>query len=319
MPRRLDEDAERRLTVLLERQAMVVSRVQAHAAGLSDAVIRTRVEAGVWQRGYPGTFVAHNGEISCVTRVWSALLYAGEGALAGYETAAYLHGLVAVPPAVVHVTVPSTRRVAQQPGLRVHLNKRAGDQCEPGSAPARTSVEETVLDLMARTTRPDDVVAVLTNACRGRKTVSERLLAAMALRKKLRHRVLATEVLEAIGYGVHSVLEWRYLVDVERRHGLPRGSRQAGRRRAGRQEWIDVAYREHGLIVELDGEAFHAGEQRRLDRARDNAAAASGQVTLRYGWSDVTVTPCETARQVAAALRSRGWTGAFRECPRCRS
>jgi predicted transcriptional regulator of viral defense system len=127
MPRRLDDETQRALAELLRCQAQVISRPQLHDLGLSDSVIRARLASSLWQRGFPGTYVAHNGQLAYVSRVWSALLYAGRGALASYSTSAYLHGLTNVPPATVHITVGSTRRVLGQPGLVVHLSKRAAD------------------------------------------------------------------------------------------------------------------------------------------------------------------------------------------------
>jgi very-short-patch-repair endonuclease len=73
------------------------------------------------------------------------------------------------------------------------------------------------------------------------------------------------------------------------------------------------------VAVELDGQASHPDERRWLDTRRDNAAIADGIVTLRYGWADVTERPCETARQIATVLSSRGWRGTLRRCgPDCR-
>ena len=305
------------LDELLTEQAGVVSRPQLLAAGVSVRWIRTRLESGRWQRGYPGTYIAHNGDASFLSRVWSGLLYAGAGAITSHETAAFLHGVIDQPPRDIHVTVPSNRRVAGQPSLVVHLNGRAAAQEQFGSSPPRTTVEETVLDIVSTRRRPDDVVAVITGACQRRKTTASRLAAALALRKKMRHRALIEEALVAVAGGVHSVLEWRYWRDVEKAHGLPVGKRQAVRQRNGKSEHVDVDYDEYGVIVELDGEAYHDREQRAVDRARDRAAAVRGEAALRYGWPDVVPTPCAVAIEVATVLRRRGWKGTFRRCPRC--
>ena len=70
-------------------------------------------------------------------------------------------------------------------------------------------------------------------------------------------------------------------------------------------------------FFEQDGKRYHHDDQR--DRERDNQAAVTG-TTLRYGWVDVTRKACETARQEAAALRNRGWTGTLKPCsPGCRA
>jgi very-short-patch-repair endonuclease len=79
---------------------------------------------------------------------------------------------------------------------------------------------------------------------------------------------------------------------VELPHCLPRGKRQAAASHAGRREYRDVLYEGYGLIVELDGRAAHPGDTRWNDIQRDNAALASGLVTLRYGWDDLRIRPC---------------------------
>lgn len=317
MTRKLDDKVQRRLGELLTEQNQVISRRQLIALGVSDGVARARLSSGLWQRGFPGTYIAHNGQPSYSTQLWSAVLYAGEGAMASYDSAAYLHGLVIGTPVKVHVTVPDSRRVAPQPGLVVHRSGRAIDQEQPFSSPPRTRVEETVLDLADTKAKPDDVVAVLTNACQRKKTVVVALRTGIEQRRKHRHRRLIDEVLTAIAIGVHSVLEWRYYCDVERAHGLPEGERQVHRRRDGKAEWIDVKYSKFRVIVELDGALYHDGNQkRRVDRARDRAEAVNN-VILRYGWYESTALACETARYVASVLATRGWSGKFKRCRRC--
>jgi very-short-patch-repair endonuclease len=176
-----------------------------------------------------------------------------------------------------------------------------------------------VLDLVTVSAKPDDVVGTIAHACQRRKVTPAQLQIALQLRKKMPHRDLVAQALAAIADGVESVLEWRYFRDVERAHGLPKGRRQVVRRRGGRREVVDVEYAKYKVIVELDGETFHVGEQRRRDKARDNAAAARGEIALRYGWSDATFTPCASAWQIGAVLQQRGWKGAVRCCRRCRA
>jgi hypothetical protein len=80
----------------------------------------------------------------------------------------------------------------------------------------------------------------------------------------------------------------------------------------------DVRYRSYGTCVELDGVAAHPGASRWLDARRDNANAADGIITLRYGWADVAYRPCDVAAEVARVLRRRGWTETLRRCgPNC--
>jgi hypothetical protein len=79
----------------------------------------------------------------------------------------------------------------------------------------------------------------------------------------------------------------------------------------------DGVYKEWGVVVELDGQLGHPGTGLVKDMWRDNAAAARGEVTLRYGWTDVAGQPSLAAKQLAEVLTSRGWTGRLTRCASC--
>jgi hypothetical protein len=111
------------------------------------------------------------------------------------------------------------------------------------------------------------------------------------------------------------VLEFRYDRDVERAHGLPEPTKQVWFAGAdGRRGRRDRVYEEYGIVVELDGKLGHEGEDQWRDKSRDNAAAATGQQSLRYGWKHVKSQACQTAVEVARVLRLRGWDGSPRPC-----
>ncbi len=84
--------------------------------------------------------------------------------------------------------------------------------------------------------------------------------------------------------------------------------------RGSRSEYRDALYQEYQVAVETDGRIAHPAEARWADTHRDNAAAADGIITLRYGWSDVTTRPCFVAAEVGAVLAQRGWPGPVRSC-----
>src|SRR5262249_53088741 len=118
--------------------------------------------------------------------------------------------------------------------------------------------------------------------------------------------------------GASTVLEYRYLRDVERPHGLPRARRQVRVRRGGRSEDRDLVYGAYGGVVETDGRTGHLVTAAWRGAHRENSAGAEGFVTLRSSWSDVNGRPCYVARQVGAALAQRGWPGPLRRCgPAC--
>jgi hypothetical protein len=139
----------------------------------------------------------------------------------------------------------------------------------------------------------------------------------MAARARLRRREGLLAALSDVGDGAHSLLELRY-VKIERAHGLPRATRQAQASLRGRTVYRDNLYDEYLVVVELDGRAAHPDGTRWRDMRRDNAGAAEGLLTLRYGYADATERPCEVAAEVARVLQAHGWPGQPRRCrPGC--
>jgi hypothetical protein len=295
----------------------MIASWQAEPAGLGTRRIEVLVRSGRWQRVGYGVYAAFTGELPRDALQWAAVLQAGQQSLLSHETAAELNGLIDKPSKLLHVTIPQSRRVRPVAGLVLHRSVRALEARDGELLPPRTVIEETVLDLAHLATSFDDVVALLARSCQRQLTTPVLLSMTMELRTKMRWRAEIDLALRDVAYGVHSPLEFRYLRDVERAHGLPSSDRQAVAVKHGRVIRRDVRYRRYAVVVELDGAASHPDEQRWQDKRRDNAAAADGLVTLRYGWADVTRRSCETALEVARVLRRQGWPGTFRACHRC--
>lgn len=134
------------------------------------------------------------------------------------------------------------------------------------------------------------------------------------MRRKMRWRAELDDVLAAAGSGIHSVLEYRYLRDVERAHGLPRSRHQVRVVIDGKVVYRDVYYEEYQVAVELDGRLAHPDEERWRDNHRDTQAGVQGVQTCRYGWRDVYARACQTALLQAQILRRRGWRGIPKPC-----
>jgi hypothetical protein len=309
-----------RCTRLLSRQYGVIANWQADVAGISCRQMRDLVRSGRWQRLQFGVYASFTGQPTHEAILWAAVLRAGPWAILSHETAAELDGLLDKHSKLVHVTVPEPQHRPPVAGIAIHRSSRDIGVRRQGRLPPRTMTEETVLDLAQKATSFDDVVSLLARACQRRLTTPFLISETLGQRAKTRWRAEIELALRDVGNGVHSPLEYRYMRDVERAHGLPVAERQAPAQQRGRAIYRDARYRGYGVVVELDGRASHPDEQRWQDRHRDNAAAATGVVTLRYGWADVTERPCETAREVAAVLGSRGWPGGLRQCgPSCRA
>jgi len=171
-----------------------------------------------------------------------------------------------------------------------------------------------VVDLTQTAASRNDAYGWLCRAIGRGATTHDRLRAALDARPKVRWRASLSLALDDIGAAAHSLLEFRYIRDVERAHGLPPGRRQARVRRDSRNRYLDNLYEAARVAVELDGQVAHAIEDRWMDMHRDNVHAAAGIMTLRYNWADVDERPCSVAAQIAEVLGKRGMAVPLRRC-----
>jgi hypothetical protein len=304
----------------LQSQAGVVSREQARDAGFTDKAIDWRLRSGAWQRLYQCAYATFTGVPPRKARLWATVLSVGPGAALSYETAAEIHGLIDKPIRQIHISVPAERQPGRHqklPGVTIHRARRLVPEWQPPWHLPRTSVEDTVLDLVAAARTFDDAYGWISSAVGRRLTSPPSLSKALAARARMRWRDWITAAIEDAADGVHSPLERNYVHGVERAHRLPTAQRQAKRRHGSGTRYLDNLY-EYGVCVELDGAVAHPAEGRWRDTHRDNANLVRGTETLRYGWPDATVHRCQTALEVAALLRRHGWKGTLRPCsPTC--
>jgi hypothetical protein len=306
------------LRELIARQAGVLSRQQAIAAGLPPTVIDNRLRNGRWQRLQQGVYATFTGSPSREALLWSSLLRAGSSAALSHHTAAELHGLTSTRSSVVHIAVPAAHRVTPIRGVLLHHTRSFYRKVHPAASPPRIRVEDTVLDLTQTCASFDDAFSWLCRAVGRRLTTADRLREALEARSRVRWRRDLSIGLGDIGVGVHSPLELRYVTKVERAHGLPTARRQACVLVAGKRRYLDNLYEEAMLAVELDGLAAHPPEQRWADSHRDNELAGAGILTLHYNWHDVDGRSCLVARDVARLLTTRRTVVRLRQCgPGC--
>lgn len=246
---------------LADQQFGAVSRNQLLAMGATRSWIAARLRTQRWQRPFPGVYVVFTGPLPFPTRVAAALLRCGSGAMAWGLTAAALDGLADEPPEVVHILIPADRRLTVEPPINLRRARAADQRGHPVRTPARTRIEETVLDLCEQSATAVDVAAWVSRAVGRRLTTPARLRVALSARRRHRWRAALVELLADVEAGAQSPLELRYLRDVERAHALPRGEGQV--RLVGRRvRWVDVDHAEFTTRVELDGRLGHIEEGR---------------------------------------------------------
>lgn len=304
----------------LQEQSAIVSRQQARKAGFTEDAIRWRLRSGDWRRLYRGSYATFTGDPSREAKLWAAVVRAGPGAALSHETAAELHGLIDKPIGPIHISVPAERRPGRRKmrGVVIHRSRCLRPQWQPPWQLPRTTVEDTVLDLVAKARTFDDAYGWISAGVGRRLTSAQLLSKALAGRSRIRWRAWITAALQDAADGVHSPLERNYVYGVERAHGLPTARRQARHRHGSGTKYLDNLYEGYALCVELDGLVAHPPEGRWRDTRRDNENLLQDMQTLRYGWPDATANRCRTAAEIASILRRRGWNGTPRPCsPAC--
>ncbi len=272
---------------------LVFTFAQAAAAGFTTEHIAVRVRRRQWARLYPRVYAASVAPLPGHERWRAALLYAGPDAALSHLTAARLHGLVGDDGAI-HVLVPHNRRVASQPGLRVHRSRLlVPPDVRRRHGLAVTSVERTVADALLLLGRTAEARALAAAAVQQRQSTVPQL-AAVAERVRGIRAPWIVDLFADLGGGSQSELELRFL-QLCRDYGLPLPDRQ---RRVGPYH-VDAAFRD--ALVELDSRRFHAGAAEwERDLWRQNDLVREGGRVLRFNWQMV----CDEPGRVAAAIRA---------------
>ena len=309
-----------KLRVRAQCQAGIVTRKQALQSAMSARAIGWKLQAREWRQVYRGVYATFTGPLPRQAQLWAAVLYAGEGAVLSHKSAGELQGLVGEPDDLIHVTVPTSRRVTPARGLVIHLSDLPGrlDEYAEGELPA-TQLPDTVIDLVEASISVDDVYGWVTKAF-GRRQVTVDvvdLLVAVQSRRKLRWRAELKEAIVVAAGGAHSALELLWDKSVEHAHGLPISRKQVPFvKEGGRVGYRDREYAPFGLIIELDGKKAHPDEQRGHDSARDRQASVGRKETMRFGWRETRYAGCKSAVQVIEVLWRRGWRGRPKPCSR---
>jgi hypothetical protein len=318
MPKRaqssLDEAA---LARVLRDQDGVVSRRQLVAAGASRTDLRRMLARRDLHVVHPGVYVDHSGRPTRRQREWAAVLLCEPAAL-HRESALEAHGMSRdrgelASGGVIHLLVARDRRIDPPAGIVVERVGGHLDWIQENRRPPRAVVEFALLKAAADRDLVG-AVALLADAVHQGITTPPRVLDTLEQLPRLRQRAVLAEILADVAAGTRSVLERRYLRDVERAHGLPVGERQI--RESSRSGVVarDVRYVAERTVVELDGAFGHRDSADRWrDLQRDLDAAVSDLVTLRPGWAQV-LEPCRLAGIVAVVLQRRGWTKRPRSC-----
>lgn len=296
----------------------VVSRRQVLTAGGSDPDIARLLRRRELTYVHRGVYVNHSGRLTQAQRHWAAVL--------AFWPAALAHGsaLPDPPTTVVHVAVDQARNLRPLPRIVLHRTPDFERRAELDRSPPAIRLEHALIDVVSSELHDEDFAAafaLLARVCAVWRTTPQRILRTLETRQRVSGRHTLEAMLTDLRDGASSVLEHGYLHQVERSHGLPRAERQTRSIATGRSTFQDVRYRRQGVVVELDGRAFHDSPLNRdRDALRDLAELSrSNLVTIRLTYGLVFGDACRTALLIGDLLRRRGWTGGLRSCPKCPS
>ncbi|MFN8074653.1 MAG: hypothetical protein U0Q15_04420 [Kineosporiaceae bacterium] len=292
---------------LAAAQAGVVSRRQLLALGWSDVDVRQARRSAGWRVLGGGVYVTHQGPLTGEARTWAVLLRSGPGAALASRSALAAWGVPLAEPAsgVWHASVPRDRHPRVPESICLHRPADHELRVHPAASPPRHRVEAATLDAAAESASARDVVDLITAVLGRRLTDPARLLAELDARLRQPHREVIAGVLSDARDGVASQLEGEYRHQVHLRHRLPEARFNAPHDTPFGRVYRDVDY--GGLVVELDGLAYHGAATAVSDRRRDNELVIAGGRTLRFGWFEVVSDPCGVAATVARALGGRGF------------
>jgi Protein of unknown function (DUF559) len=298
---------DRRLAAIATGQLGIIGRAEAHAAGVTDHQLRSRIQSGTLVQIGPHTFRPYGAQPSPIDDLRALLHDLGPNAYASGRTAAALHGFdgfrVTEPFDITLIRGQNMRRI----GHRIHttLDLALIDRAQQQHC-STLSGARTVIDLARHLDETELRIAFDSGLRDGR--FNEDLLhrRIIALRRSGRYGIpKLLRVIEGreIGSGAHSWLEREFL-RIAHRAGLPRPLTQQVLSRAGdRMVRVDFRFPETPIVVEVLGYRYHrsAAEMTR-DAQRQNALLSDGYLPYQYSYEQVVAQPEAVLGELRAAL-----------------
>jgi very-short-patch-repair endonuclease len=287
---------DRALAAIAARQLGLVTTTDLTTAGITRGALARRIAAARLRLLYRGVYVL--GPVLVPNaRQLAAVLSCGTDAVLSHHTAAALWGIRPDTGGDIDVTV--TRQLRPRVGIHIH-RARALDQRDvtlrhgiPVTTPART-----LRDLAAVLDRRS--LARALEEAEVQRLVNRRSLTAQRGR---RGAAALRAVLQSADEPAFTRSEAEAkLLALIRKARLPTPEVNA---RIGGYE-VDFLWREQGLVVEVDGFAYHSTRQAfERDRRKDADLQAKGLRTTRLTYRQIAKEPEATIAVLAAALSVR--------------
>lgn len=302
------------ISELAEGQGGLATARQLRALGLSPSAIGRRCQAGRLHTVHRGIYaVGHRGLGPTGVRL-AALWACGPRACFGIRTAAALGGLLADPRGRFDVIVPGRGTLRGPPNVDLHRTRRLPpEQITTAHGLPVTSVARTLVDLAGVVSETTLKRAIHEAEIQRTLDVNEVLAVIAQLQTRPGVGILRNVLNHGDAAPTADAFVTVFLA-LCREHGLPQPTvnlhEDTGLTALGQ---LDLAYRAHRVIIELDGAQTHmTRKQFEEDRRRDSYLAARGWQTLRYTWHRVTRDQRAVAAEIKAVLAQRSGTAASR-------
>jgi very-short-patch-repair endonuclease len=277
------------------------------AAGL---VTKDVLRGPRFARLFPDTYVAAGRKQDLELRSHAAYRYVeGRGVLSGFSAAEVLGASCGPEDAPAEVTVPHGKQ-RDHPGLLVHRNALAPGEMQRYGGLRTTTPLRTAYDLARRGTLVERVVAV--DALARAHLFSPDLLLNFAVHfPRARGNDAIPEVLAYADRRAGSPMETRLRLLLVFA-GLPRPQTQwvVQDDRARRAVWLDLAYPEHMIGIEYEGEGHTTPDGVLRDIGRGTDLVDKGWRIYRYTKYEILGEPEKIVAQITRALSGTRSTSA---------
>jgi very-short-patch-repair endonuclease len=279
---------------LIARQDGLITTAQAVQHGLDESVLRRRARDQGWRRVGPRVYLAAGHRLTVRAQIRAAGLWGGENATVCGPAAAWWHGMLAISPARIEVTVPRRLGLRGYSGVRIRRRDLPAADKILSNGIWCTAAPLTALE--SAITLPGGS-AFLDRALQNHVRFED-LYQAYCRNMGARGAARIAALLTGAADRADSAAE-RLLISLLRDAGLTGWER-------GRpfERWtIDIAFPEASLAIEVDGWAWHTDVDRfRADRRKGNALVRAGWRLLRFTWHDLANRPSYVIAEIRAAL-----------------
>ncbi|WP_406829675.1 hypothetical protein ABEG17_11775 [Pedococcus sp. KACC 23699] len=279
-------------------QGGAVHRQQLRSCGVGRDDVRAEVRAGRWRAAGRHTIVVGPGPLSPDAARWQAIWETGAAAALDGAVALLASGLTGFRTDRLDVSLPHRNRHHDVAGVTPH--RRRVMPPTVGAGVRRVRPAEASIHAAQWAASDPQAALVLCLVVQQRLVRPADLASAWARVGRSRRRAFITAVVADLCDGVHSLGELDFARWCRRR-GLPEPSRQVVRTTAAGRVYLDVAWEDVGLVVEVDG-GHHAAALAPLDDAlRQNDVVIEGATVLRVPVIGLRLSPERFLDQVVRA------------------